>query len=227
MKTQWPDETLDELVDDLGTVGLVKRRRLTRKAWRDGLVAQTIVRHVEDPKAYRSFERRIVDSFVPHSLIELELVHRLANLLWRLRRASAIEAGFFEINHKSLTPREQPCGSLPPAVRVNGHDKVSGTGRPDDRSRANPKPSRPGSLSNSRTITECFLRLSEHYPALLDRLGAYEARLWRQAAQTIWTLEMLRRAASTSRQRPYRKSRARSWHTGTWLSGASLRDPIE
>jgi hypothetical protein len=30
-------------------------------------------------------------------VIELALVHRLASLLWRLRRASAIETGLFEL----------------------------------------------------------------------------------------------------------------------------------
>src|SRR5262245_34600033 len=29
-------------------------------------------------------------------------------------------------------------------------------------------------------------------PTLLDRVGMYEARLWRQAAQTIWTLDAMR-----------------------------------
>jgi hypothetical protein len=36
---------------------------------------------------------------------------------------------------------------------------------------------------------------------LLDRVGAYEARLWRQAAQTIWTLEAMRQPPPPIRQR--------------------------
>jgi hypothetical protein len=36
---------------------------------------------------------------------------------------------------------------------------------------------------------------------LLDRAGSYEARLWRQAAQTIWTLETMRQPPPPIRQR--------------------------
>jgi hypothetical protein len=34
--------------------------------------------------------------------------------------------------------------------------------------------------SRGRTIAQCFLRLSDFDPTLLDRVGSYEARLWRQ-----------------------------------------------
>ena len=36
--------------------------------------------------------------------------------------------------------------------------------------------------SKSRAIAQCFLGLSNLDPTLLDRVGRYEARLWRQAA---------------------------------------------
>jgi hypothetical protein len=39
--------------------------------------------------------------------------------------------------------------------------------------------------SKSRAIAQSFLRLSNFDPILLDRVGRYEARQWRQAAQTI------------------------------------------
>jgi|SRR6516164_9095703 len=37
--------------------------------------------------------------------------------------------------------------------------------------------------SKSRTIAQCFLRLSNLDATLLDRVGSYEARLWRQAVR--------------------------------------------
>jgi hypothetical protein len=55
--------------------------------------------------------------------------------------------------------------------------------------------------SESHTIAQCFLRLSHLDPTLLDRVGSYEARLWRQAAQTIWTLEAMRQPLPPMRQR--------------------------
>jgi hypothetical protein len=59
----------------------------------------------------------------------------------------------------------------------------------------------PGRWSKSRTIAQCFLRLSNLDPTLLDRVGGYEARLWRQAAQTIWTLEAMRQPPPPMRHR--------------------------
>ena len=58
-----------------------------------------------------------------------------------------------------------------------------------------------GRLSKSRAIAQCFLRLFNLDPALLDRVGSYETRLWRQAAQTIWTLEAMRQPPPPVRQR--------------------------
>jgi hypothetical protein len=43
----------------------------------------------------------------------------------------------------------------------------------------------PPSWSKSSAIAQCFVPLSHLDPALLDRVGSYEARLWRQAAQTM------------------------------------------
>jgi hypothetical protein len=58
--------------------------------------------------------------------------------------------------------------------------------------------------SKARAIAQCFLRLSNVDPTLLDRVGSYEARLWRQAAQTIWTLEGMRRPQPALTRRPFR-----------------------
>jgi hypothetical protein len=58
-----------------------------------------------------------------------------------------------------------------------------------------------GLWSKSRAIAQCFLRLFNLDPTLLDRVGSYETRLWRQAAQTIWTLESMRQTSPQIRQR--------------------------
>src|SRR5262249_57776208 len=84
-----------------------KRRRSRRRAWRDGLADQTVVQNFEHVRAYRALERALVGSIDPRSVIELALVHRLASLLWRLRRASAIETGLFEIQGDLLLARQQ------------------------------------------------------------------------------------------------------------------------
>ena len=87
-------ETSEEDVSNLaGNDRERKRRRSRRRAWRDGLADQTVVRNLEDARSYRAFERALIASVDPRSVLELALVHRLASLLWRLRRASAIETG--------------------------------------------------------------------------------------------------------------------------------------
>jgi len=60
--------------------------------------------------------------------------------------------------------------------------------------------------SKSRAIAQRFLRLSSLDPTLLDRVGRYEARLWRQAAQTLWTFDAMRRPQPAQTRRPSRRS---------------------
>jgi len=107
-----PNEAVEEDVSDLpGIDPHGKRRRSHRRAWRDGLADQTVVKTLEDIRSYRAFERTLIGSVDPRSVIELALVHRLASLLWRLRRVSAIETGLFEIQGAARTP----AGPLPRA----------------------------------------------------------------------------------------------------------------
>ena len=62
-------------------------------AVRHGLMAETVVADLEDPEDYKTFEEAVAASFVAETTVERELVLRLAGLLWRLRRATAIETG--------------------------------------------------------------------------------------------------------------------------------------
>ena len=155
-------------------------------------------------------------------MIELALIHRLASLLWRLRRASAIETGLFEIQGELLlAARQAPShgpsqqGMLPTPTQVNGYSKAPGSnGPPATDQELLSRSIRPPLGSNSRTIAQCFLRLSNLDSTLLDRVGSYEARLWRQAAQTIWTLDAMRRPQVPPR-RPFRKPLERFyWDAG-------------
>src|SRR6516165_9777309 len=116
--TMWrPNELAEEDVSDLpGIDPHSKRRRSRRRAWRDGLADQTVVRNVEDIRDYRAFERLLIRSIDPRTAIELALVHRLANLLWRLRRASAIETGLFETQGEFLLAQRQGSGRGQPGA---------------------------------------------------------------------------------------------------------------
>ena len=114
-----PNEPVEEDVSHHAGIDLQnKRRRSRRRAWRDGLADETVVSNLEDVRSYRAFERVLIGSIDPRSVIELALVHRLANLLWRLRRASAIEMGLFEAQGEFLLAQRQSSGrGQPGAVR--------------------------------------------------------------------------------------------------------------
>src|SRR5215831_7495989 len=136
-----PNEPVEEGVSDFPDIDRQSKRRRSRRGWRDGLAAQTVVRNLEDVRSYRAFERALVGSVDPRTVIELALVHRLASLLWRLRRASAIETNLFEIQGELLSARPQPPsrgptqpGTLQTATGANGHNKDFGSkGRDDPR----------------------------------------------------------------------------------------------
>src|SRR5262249_40407298 len=128
--TMWrPNEPVEEDVSaPLGIDPQSKRRRSRRRAWRHGLADQTVVRNVEDARSYRAFERILIGNIDPRSVIELALIHRLASLLWRLRRASAIETALFEIQGELLSargqaPSREPSqpGTLATPTLANGH----------------------------------------------------------------------------------------------------------
>src|SRR5262245_14464829 len=102
-----PNEPAVEDISDLPGNGIQSKRRSRRRAWRDGLADQTVVQGFEDVRSYRAFERTLVGRVDPRSVIELALVHRLASLLWRLRRACAIETGLFEMQGELLSARRQ------------------------------------------------------------------------------------------------------------------------
>jgi hypothetical protein len=195
-----------------------KRGRSRRRAWRHGLADQTVLQPLEHVRSYRAFERALIGSVDPRSALELALVHRLASLLWRLRRACAIETGLFEMQGEIRSAcRQDPSlgfsqpGALQTATGANGHSKGPAANGRDDLSVSDQESLRTtlraaaGRRVKSRTIAQRFLRLSNLDPALLDRASNYEERLWRQAAQTIFTLDAMRRPPSGPARRLFRR----------------------
>src|ERR1700686_3258562 len=64
--------------------------------------AETVIGALEDAEVYKAFEAAIIADYDAQSTVERELVLRLASLLWRLRRATAMETGLFEIQADHL-----------------------------------------------------------------------------------------------------------------------------
>ena len=73
------------------------KKRSRRNALRHGLTAETVIDALEDAEDYAAFEMAVTADYDARSAVERELVLRLASVLWRLRRATAIESGLFKI----------------------------------------------------------------------------------------------------------------------------------
>ena len=81
------------------------KRRSRRNAVRHGLTAETVVVALEDIEDYQAFEAAIIADYDARTAVERELVLRLASLLWRMRRATAIETDLFQIQAEILSDR--------------------------------------------------------------------------------------------------------------------------
>jgi hypothetical protein len=78
------------------------KQRSRCNAVRHGLTAETVIGALEDAQDYDAFQAAIIGDYDAQSAVERELVLRLASLLWRLRRATTMETGLFEIQADQL-----------------------------------------------------------------------------------------------------------------------------
>src|ERR1700683_301745 len=76
-------------------------------AVRHGLTAETVIGALEAAEDYKAFEAAVIADYDVQSAVERELVLRLASLLWRLRRATTIETGLFEIEAEHLSDEKR------------------------------------------------------------------------------------------------------------------------
>jgi hypothetical protein len=89
------------------------KRRSRRNAMRHGLATETVVELLEDLKDYKAFEMSITAEFDAQTAVERELVLRLASVLWRLRRSSAIETGLLQIHSETIREPSKRWGRYP------------------------------------------------------------------------------------------------------------------
>jgi hypothetical protein len=176
------------------------KRRSRQNAVRHGLAAETVIDALEDAEDYAAFEMAVTADYDAQSAVERELVLRLASLLWRLRRATAIESGLFKIQARHLLEFRQR--RLAHQKRQNVIDNIcrddAGTEEdtPQNEDEANGNlvigsRSTVETAQQSDDLTRAFVRLSNLPTYPLDRLSRYEATLWRQACQILFTLRCL------------------------------------
>jgi hypothetical protein len=191
------------------------KQRSRCNAVRHGLTAETVIGALEDAEDYQAFEAVVIADYDAQSAVERELVLRLASLLWRLRRATTMETGLFEIqaNHlKDFRPARQGLPGSREVIytRFGQVDSVSHDRNQAPRDVANteavpsfePNPIAPVSAP-AVELTRCFLRLANLPNFALDRLSRYEASLWRQARQILLALDALDRRKPQERTRRF------------------------
>ena len=139
------------------------KERSRCNAVRHGLTAETVIAVLESSADYQAFEAAVISDYNAETAVERELVLRLASVLWRLRRATAIETAIFD----SATEDVRTLFEARLVSAFNFDAKAS--------------------------IAEGFLRLAAQPTFALDRLSRYEALLWRQARQIVFTLDSSRR----------------------------------
>jgi hypothetical protein len=179
------------------------KERASRNALRHGLTAETVLEPLEDPEDYKLFEEAIAAEYDGESAVERELVLRLASLLWRLRRASSIEATLFELAAESQCETDEARSaksksritSFPSLFPLPGNTTHPFSDEPSTASAATAAGHddiSDGSRNTQREIARRFLRLAKPDCGVFERLNRYELALWRQARQTLFTLELLR-----------------------------------
>jgi hypothetical protein len=147
------------------------KERSRCNAVRHGLTAETVIAVLESSADYQAFEAAVTSDYNAETAVERELVLRLASVLWRLRRATGMETAIFD----SATEEARSLFEARPVSAFNFDAKAS--------------------------IAEGFLQLAALPTFALDRLCRYEAVLWRQARQIVFTLDSLRRR-KRERNRP-------------------------
>ena len=168
------------------------KKRSRQNAVRHGLTAETVIDALEDAEDYAAFEMAVTADYDAQSAVERELVLRLASLLWRLRRATSIESGLFKIQAKHLLQfrkRRQAHQERQTIIEAMYRDAVA----TNDDSELETGPASTEFDDKSNDLTLAFVRLSNLPTYPLDRLSRYEATLWRQACQILFTLQCLDR----------------------------------
>jgi hypothetical protein len=198
-----------------GPVTQAGKQRSRCNAVRHGLTAETVIGALEDAEDYKAFEAVIIADYDAQSAVERELVLRLWSLLWRLRRATTIETGLFEIQADHLKEFKLARQVLPASREVVyamferahsiGYDPASLTNAADAAPISDPNPVGPA-VHTTAEFARCFLRLANLPNFALDRLSRYEAILWRQADQIIYALDVLDRRKPQERRRIHGRS---------------------
>jgi hypothetical protein len=165
-----------------GPVTEAGKQKSRRNAVRHGLTAETVIGTLENADDYAAFELTVTADFDAPTAADRELVLRLASLLWRLRRATAIESGLFATQTHQRSESCQNTSDTLCRLMLVAESRARRNSAEDDPSRF------ADATASADALTRSFIQLMNLPSYPLDRLGRYEARLWRQANQVLFAL---------------------------------------
>jgi hypothetical protein len=180
------------------------KKRSRRNALRHGFSAETVVETVEDIDDYKGFEAAIIADYDARTAVERELVLRLASVLWRLRRATAIETDLLRAQAEILRRRKddglrlrrqflpEPFLALTNRL-TKEHDRNYARGGEviGDFDPYNSRPA-PSPIGSIRELTSSFQQLASHDSLVFERLGRHETALMRQVVKILFLIKSAR-----------------------------------
>ena len=195
-----------------GPVTVEGKRRSRRNALRHGLTAETVVDVLEDPEDYKAFERSIAADFDAQTAVERELVPSARqSLLWRLRRATAIEDRLIG-NCRSSRDETAKLGETEAAYSLGGaNSRPRDCMQPVQGQAHSVSPLHPSDLdagqgvrdqvwswavkrpaAGKAEIARRFFEVTISNSGAFDRLSRYESTLWRQVGAILLKLSASR-----------------------------------
>jgi hypothetical protein len=182
-----------------GPVTEAGKERSRRNALRHGLTAETVIEQLEDAEDYKAFEISITSDFDAQTAVERELVLRLASVMWRLRRFTAIETGLLQIGKRGSHPRRGGAVSIQSLKDedLNERRGLASNHRdgflPRRQNDAEIDWTRSAKREANSELALRFARLGKFDAGTFERLSRYETALWRQAGQLLFALKFLHR----------------------------------
>ena len=138
--------------------------------------------------------------FDAETAVERELILRVASLLWRLRRATSIETGLFQVGSTDGAWQRPTQGSVVRIVRLPSSplsNRQEGTRREEAQDilgDSGPNGST-HAINRQLLLTERFMALADANGAF-ERINRYQLTLWRQLRQVLLAIKGLSRYSS-------------------------------
>jgi hypothetical protein len=187
-------------------------------ALKHGFSSQEIVLEGEDAGQFDALRAQLDAEFDPSSVIEWELVDRLATLLWQLRRVPVLEAALIRARREEITPRKgrtffisdearkdiealialgeakdnhgaQATSSASPYVEAAYQSQRAHSAIPDPSQSTGMMPDHPDQLSSKATGL-ALIKDSENHDTL-SKLSRYEAGLMNAVARTLSLIQAI------------------------------------